>query len=86
MSATTVAAEARTVQVPEEFLEEVAGLRFPPSADRRMQELMDRSSAGTLTPAERAELEAYAELSEAIAVVRGGALRHLGRRPGNGIP
>lgn len=85
MSATTAPAVA-TVAVPAGFLEEVADLRFPPGTQRRMQELMDRNSAGTIGSDELAELSAYVELSEAMGVVRGQALRLLGRRPGNATP
>lgn len=69
------------VEAPVSLVEAVAGMRFPPKADARVQRLMDRNSAGQLTPAERDELEALAELSETIALVRAEALRVLGRAP-----
>jgi hypothetical protein len=43
--------------------------------------LMDRNSAGWLTPDEREELEALVELSERLALLRARALLLLGRRP-----
>jgi hypothetical protein len=46
-----------------------------------MQELMDRNTDGTLTPAERADLEALVELSETIALIRAQALHVLGQTP-----
>jgi hypothetical protein len=42
---------------------------------------MDRNSAGALTTDERQELEALAELSETISLVRADALQVLGRHP-----
>ena len=42
----------------------------------------DRNTDGLLTPDEREELAALAELSETLALVRAQALRLLGRGPG----
>ncbi|HJT76938.1 MAG TPA: hypothetical protein VJ739_07015 [Gemmataceae bacterium] len=42
---------------------------------------MDRNTEGTLTTAEREELEALVELSETISLLRARALRLLGRQP-----
>jgi hypothetical protein len=42
---------------------------------------MDRNSEGRLTHPERAELESLVEMSEAISLVRAGALHLLGRKP-----
>lgn len=68
------------VETPLELLESVAGMRFPPKTDARLQSLMDRNTNGVLTPDERVELESLVELSESIAVVRAKALRVLGRK------
>jgi hypothetical protein len=68
------------VETPLELLESVAGMRFPPKTDARLQTLMDRNTNGLLTPDERVELESLVELSESIAVVRAKALRVLGRK------
>ncbi|VTU01122.1 unnamed protein product [Gemmataceae bacterium] len=68
------------VETPLELLESVAGMRFPPRTDARLQSLMDRNTNGVLTPDERVELESLVELSESIAVVRAKALRVLGRK------
>jgi hypothetical protein len=73
---------AAVVQVPVGLLETVAGLRLPPAIDRRLQDLMRRSAEGLLTPAERDELAALAELSETIALPRAQARDLLGRGPG----
>ena len=60
----------------------VAALRLPAVSDRRLQVLMDRNNNGALSADERQELEALAELSEAISLVRADALAVLGSRPG----
>ena len=70
-----------TIDAPLEWVETVGGLRLPPKADQRLQELMDRNSEGLLTEAERADLESLVELSERLSLVRAEALHLLGRRP-----
>lgn len=42
---------------------------------------MDRNSEGQLSQTEREELEALAELSERLSLVRAKALQILGKRP-----
>jgi hypothetical protein len=69
------------VEAPVDLVESVADLRFPPKADARVRDLMDRNTAGRLTPDERNELEAWVEVSENLALVRARALRLLGRTP-----
>jgi hypothetical protein len=70
-----------TVEAPLELVEALAALRFPPKTDAHLQGLMDRNTEGRLTQAEREELEALAELSERLALLRAQALRLLGRKP-----
>ena len=65
------------VQAPLKMVEAVAALRLPPKADRQLQKLMDRNTSGSLSPAEREELEALVELSETIGLVRAQALKVL---------
>ncbi len=72
---------AAVVAAPLDLVESLADMRFPPKADARLQSLMDRNTEGQLTPAERDELEALAELSETMALFRTRALRLLGRSP-----
>jgi hypothetical protein len=69
------------VSAPLNWVEAVGKLHFPMKADRRLQELMDRNNEGLLGPSEREELEALAELCEQLSIVRGEALRILGKRP-----
>jgi hypothetical protein len=56
-------------------------MRFPAKTDARLQLLMNRNTNGQLSQTEREELEALAELSETISLVRAQALRLLGRLP-----
>jgi hypothetical protein len=69
------------VEAPLRMVEAVAALRLPTSADQRLQVLMDRNTQGALRPEEKVELQAWVELSEAIALVRAEALHVLGRKP-----
>lgn len=69
------------VEAPVDLIEAVAGLRFPKTTDRLLQELMDRKNQGTLTPDDRQKLEALVELSESLSLVRAQALHLLGRKP-----
>jgi hypothetical protein len=69
------------IQAPVQMVQSVADLRLPPQSDSRLQLLMDRNTEGALTPEEREELAALAELSETIALVRAQALHLLGRQP-----
>lgn len=69
------------VEAPRELVESVAAIRLPARTDALLQSLMDRNTNGQLTPDEREELEALAELSETIALIRAKALHLLGRSP-----
>lgn len=69
------------IQAPREWVEAVAELRLPPKQDARMQRLMDRNTEGTLTPAEREDLEALVEWSETLALVRARGMELLRRKP-----
>jgi hypothetical protein len=70
-----------TIAAPVDWIEAVGKLRFPAKADHRLQELMDRNNEGLLQESEREQLEAWVELSEQMSLVRGEALRILGRQP-----
>jgi hypothetical protein len=69
------------IEAPRTLVETVAAMRFPAKTDARLQTLMDRNTNGQITPVEREELEALAELSETISLVRAQALKLLGRTP-----
>jgi hypothetical protein len=66
---------------PLQWVESIALLRLPEQADQRLQELMDRNNEGELSDSERADLAAFAELSERLSLVRAEALHLLGRKP-----
>ena len=70
-----------TMEAPVGWVESVGNLRFPAKADQRLQALMDRNNEGLLQESERQELEALAELSEQLSLVRAEALGLLGRQP-----
>lgn len=70
-----------TVEAPRELMEELANLRFPATSNERLQELMDLNNEGRLSPDQRRDLAAYAELSEQMALLRAQALKALGRQP-----
>jgi len=69
------------IAAPVDWIESVGDLRLPAKADHRLQELMDRNTEGLLTQTEREELEALAELSERLSLVRAEALQILGKQP-----
>ena len=69
-----------TVDAPLQWVESITLLRLPEHADKRLQELMDRNNDGLLSEQERADLEALAELSERLSLVRAEALHLLGRK------
>jgi hypothetical protein len=70
-----------TIAAPVDWVEAVGNLHLPSKADHRLQELMDRNNEGPLQESEREELEALVELSEQLSLVRGEALRILGKQP-----
>ncbi len=69
------------IAAPTDWIESVGDLRLPSKADHRLQDLMDRNNEGHLSETEREELEALAELSERLSLVRAEALQILGKRP-----
>lgn len=72
---------AATIDAPQQWVENIAMLRLPEPADRRLQQLMDRNNEGLLSEQETADLAALAELSEQLSLVRAEALHLLGRKP-----
>jgi len=69
------------IPAPVRWIESVSELRLPASADRRLQELMDRNTEGTLSAEEHAELRSLVEVSQALSLVRAEAFHLLGRSP-----
>ena len=70
-----------TVSAPLDWVESLSALRLPAKADRHLQTLMHRNTEGSLTEAEKAELESLVEVSEELSLVRAQALQLLGRSP-----
>ena len=70
-----------TIEAPVNWVEAVGSLHFPAKADRRLRDLMERNNEGALDASEREELEALVELSEQLSLIRGEALKILGKRP-----
>ena len=70
-----------TVEAPVDLVESVAHLRLPPQEDRRLQELMDANTNGSLTAVEREQLTSLVEWSESLSLLRARALRLLGEQP-----
>jgi hypothetical protein len=73
---------AAVISAPVKWIESVGDLKLPDRTDRRLQELMDLNNEGELSDSERRELEALAELSEKLSLIRAEALHLLGKRPG----
>jgi hypothetical protein len=69
------------ISAPLDWVELVSGLKLPPRADRRLQDLMDRNTEGQLGAEEMADLETLVELSETLSLVRAEAFHLLGREP-----
>ena len=61
-----------TVEAPVDLVESVAHLRLPPQEDRRLQELIDANTNGSLTAAEREQLTSLVEWSESLSLVVAG--------------
>ena len=54
-------------------------LEFPKRDHRRMAELSEKASAGTLTRSERAELDEYLRVADLLALLQSRARRSLQR-------
>ena len=72
---------AAVIEAPRKMVEAVADLRLPSRANRRLQDLMDRNTDGTLRQAEKSELKELVPWNESLALIRAQALQVLGRRP-----
>ena len=58
----------------------VLAFDFPPADHARYQELSAKASEGTLSEAERAELEEYLEVNDFLTVIKAQAQTSLRRR------
>ncbi len=62
-----------------ESAQQLLELRADPQLQARLDELADKSTAGTLSAAERSEYDTYVRALDFIAVLQGKARRSLGR-------
>lgn len=60
---------AATIDAPQQWVENIAMLRLPEQADRRLQQLMDRNNEGLLTEQERADLAALTVQSKSVLIL-----------------
>ena len=59
----------------------VSKLKLPKSDLDRVDRLLERNRAGTITDAQRAELERYLRVGNFLDLMRARALRELGQTP-----
>ena len=69
------------IAAPKSWVASVGRLSLPKKAQRRLQDLMDLNNDGLLSGTERKELQALAEWSENVSLLRAQALQLLGRQP-----
>ena len=64
---------SQTIEIPADFLEELAEYQFPPSIQDQITRLMDKNTEDQLSEDERKELQALVELSESVSIMKGRA-------------
>ena len=52
-------------------------IRFPPSDEQRMRELMEKNNQGTITPEEQTEMEAFRRIGSFLAILQAKARLQL---------
>lgn len=72
----------QTVEIPIQFLEEMANFQFSASTQERLDWLMDKNNEGLLERDEREALRALVDLNERISLLKGQAQLFL-RQHGN---
>lgn len=60
--------------------------RLSPAKQRRLDRLLDKNSEGTITPADKAKLEALVAEAEQLMVANAKRLAEFARRQGAGVP
>ena len=75
--------QARTGALSPEAAEYLLSIEFGESDRLRMEQLAERSEAGTLTGEERAEFEGYLHVGNLLAVMQSKARVALRRKPRN---
>ena len=76
--------QAQRDELPPQVAEYLLSIAFGESDRQRMEQLAERSEAGTLTPEERAELESYLHVGNLLAVMQSRARVALQRKPHDG--
>ena len=88
MNAVTVEHEASIIErlmYDSDAAEAILSLRFAPTDEQRMRELMDKNNEGTISESEQAEMEAFRRVGSFLAIAQAKARIHLQRRNGDGI-
>lgn len=75
---------AEVIEVPVDFVQDVAQLRLPPPFDRQMQFLMDLNTDGELTADALDQLSSLVEWSESVSLLRARAMHLLREQVQNG--
>jgi hypothetical protein len=75
--------QSQTNALSPEAAEYLLSIELPKSDRSRMEQLAERSEAGTLTEEERAEFEGYLHVGNLLAVMQSKARVALGRKPTN---
>lgn len=63
----------QTIEIPIQFLEEMANFQFPASTQEKLNQLMDKNNEGKLLEEEREELSALIEINERVSLLKGQA-------------
>ena len=63
----------QTVEIPVQFLVEMAGIEFPASTQEKLDRLMDKNNEGLLSAEEREELKALVDINERVSLIKGRA-------------
>lgn len=63
----------QTIEIPIQFLEEMANFQLPGSTQERLDWLMDKNNEGLLEEDERQELWALVDLNERVSLLKGKA-------------
>ena len=62
-------------------LEQIAAFKPTPEMTERLQTLLSRSKASSLTPTEKAELDEYERLEHLVIMLKAGSLPYLTSKP-----
>ena len=66
--------------LPPEKADAIASLAFSPEDEARMRELMERNNQGTLTDAERDEMEGFRRVGTLLGILQARARTALAKR------